>query len=67
VQRFVAHECPLAKKPERKNGVEELEAVAAASGTRKYVYQGTRRLITIKVRDKVTARDVLGTVKLREV
>jgi hypothetical protein len=54
-------------KPERTNGVMELEVAAAASGTRKYVYQGTRRSITIKVRDKVAARDVLGTVKPREV
>jgi hypothetical protein len=44
-----------------------LEAVTAVSGTRKYVYQGTRRFITIKARDKVAARDVLGTVKPMEV
>jgi hypothetical protein len=44
-----------------------MEVAQVASGTRKYVYQGTRTSKTIKIRDKVAARDVLGTVRPREV
>jgi len=44
-----------------------MEAAQAASGTRKYVYQGTRTSKIIKIRDIVAARDVSKTVRPREV